>query len=757
MPHRTHLSQQPANNTAKKALFVVVAVCGLFSLFLAGSPAIFAADQDHADCSKQTSDPVTTLQSPAGRAVRQWYLDGTAAGNLGDIYDNRDRGHSQFNLKLFPQLRPFEYPQYLKDQKLDWGPQLYMQFPHVTVGNSSTSSGITVGSHPRRCMMSSKAMRILYHQYRHSHLYVYPEHRDHDIGHNGSPGYGDLFTANMPYVITSEGSSGSDQPFLQAIVLTLAAFRPEVKTRLVETGLLMPTVQMILRMSSKAVEQEKEYLTGKAHPSAFRREHLDPMKMVTMAHAVEADAIPPLVELSVVSEDRARIGVDQFDAGHAEAMFDTPGAISRVWRSSAGIRTMVLKATVTDANARGTTLHWCVLRGDPDRIRIEPLNEDSTQVRLTIRHHERMPIRPGDRLESNRVDIGVFAHNGGHYSAPSFVSFYTLDNEARTYREDGQPLEIDYEYGETTITPAGGRFHAASWLALLKLACDSSGGLPSSLIRAKLNDVEIPILRRAAEDLSPLAEEQTRLLDSLSIAKAISDKDRKKTVQRELDGVEDAIEAILTCRHDVLDDTTSIEERFQGIVEERLGDPRFYLDRAQQIKDASEHSAKGRASFHRGLNSLLESDIFSERDDGTHVLRPLLPGDAPAEQRLTKAQRARIGRFHAAILQDVLYPGILKAKFQPNFVSPYLSPPKRWRDVYHYTADGTPRGWTRYSSAGRSSFTPDGRLITEISSGGQPQSRYVQYTCRTDAKGRPSGVVWTQSSEEESKPASEQP
>jgi len=75
----------------------------------------------------------------------------------------------------------------------------------------------------------------------------YPEHRDHDVGLNGDGGgYGDVYPTNTPYLIASQGSSGSDQPFMRAIPFTLAAFRPEVKKKLVETGLLMPTIQMIL-------------------------------------------------------------------------------------------------------------------------------------------------------------------------------------------------------------------------------------------------------------------------------------------------------------------------------------------------------------------------------------------------------------------------------------------------------------------------------------------------------------------------------
>ena len=49
----------------------------------------------------------------------------------------------------------------------------------------------------------------------------------------------------------------------------LAAFRPEVKKKLTETGLLMPTIQMLWRSTNKQLKDPKEYLTGKAHPAVF--------------------------------------------------------------------------------------------------------------------------------------------------------------------------------------------------------------------------------------------------------------------------------------------------------------------------------------------------------------------------------------------------------------------------------------------------------------------------------------------------------
>ena len=162
--------------------------------------------------------------------LNRWYTEGTAAGNTGDFYDNRDGGHSRLNTDYyFPQLDRITYTDETR-KTLGWALQRRL-LEGVVFGNSSTSGHPNSGgSNPRLGYRSPEGLAFLYQQYRHNNLYVYPEHRDYDPGHNGrGGGYGDLYPTNTPYLIISQGSSGSDQLFLRAIASTLAALRPEVK------------------------------------------------------------------------------------------------------------------------------------------------------------------------------------------------------------------------------------------------------------------------------------------------------------------------------------------------------------------------------------------------------------------------------------------------------------------------------------------------------------------------------------------------
>jgi hypothetical protein len=229
-------------------------------------------------------------------------------------------------------------------------------------------------------------------------------------------------------------------------VATLAALRPEVKRDLAASGTLMPTLQMIFRTSNRPVAKPEDYLTGKAHPTAFEGSQVDAEKMVTLAHDIKPEVLPPMVQLKVLEEDVGVVGRDYFDVGPRERLFDTPCAIARIVKSTKYEHRMVVSAEGSkDIRKAPLTYHWAVLRGDETRIRIKKLNAEGSKVELIVPYHERRPIAPGNERESNRVDIGVFVHNGTYYSAPAFISLYTLDNEKRVYDEKHRIRSVDYD------------------------------------------------------------------------------------------------------------------------------------------------------------------------------------------------------------------------------------------------------------------------------------------------------------------------
>lgn len=384
-----------------------------------------------------------------GKLLNQWFAEGTAAGNVGDLYDNCDGDHSNMDYGQFPTLTRIEYDAELGKQT-GYGAQLtnlfFMPNMQGVIGNSSTAqtAGPAWRSNPRLAYTRGGGIEALLAQYVNNHLYFYPEHRDHDPGHNGEgDGYGDVYAANLPYVITSQGSSGSDRAFMDAVACTLAAFHPDVKKKLVEKKALMPAVQYIFRRSNKMVKTDEDYLSGVAHPTVFDSKELDVLRMIELAHSFTPESLPPLALLKVEKEEQPKLGVDYFDIGEREKLFDTPFVTARIWRSTQQQRTYTLSAKGIDFNNRPLTYHWKVLRGDESKIEIKPQG-DGSSAEVTLTWQGRAPILLDSKMESNRVDIGLLTHNGDHYSPPAFFCVNTLDNEAREYNDQGRIKSVTY-------------------------------------------------------------------------------------------------------------------------------------------------------------------------------------------------------------------------------------------------------------------------------------------------------------------------
>src|SRR5438552_77492 len=88
--------------------------------------------------------PITAAGGKVGELLRQWWKAGSAAGNVGDFYDNRDGSHSDLDMTPYPQLQKIIYtPEDVKLRR-HWAAQRVL-VPHVTFGNSSTSAPPQLG------------------------------------------------------------------------------------------------------------------------------------------------------------------------------------------------------------------------------------------------------------------------------------------------------------------------------------------------------------------------------------------------------------------------------------------------------------------------------------------------------------------------------------------------------------------------------------------------------------------------------------
>ena len=677
------------------------------------------------DLEKLREKPIATGGGKVGELLRQWWKEGTAAGNAGDFYDNRDGDHSPLNLSPYPQLSAIKYT--AEDVKLQkhWAGKGTIE-PHVTFGNSSTSAPAHLGgSNPRSYYVFPKGLAFLHKQYISNNIYIYPEHRDHDPGHNGKgDGYGDLYPTNTPYLMISQGSSGSDQPFMRMLPVVLASFRPEVKKKLTETGLLMPTIQMLWRSTNKHLKDPQEYLTGKAHPTVFEGSWVDDLAMVQKAHALELKALPPMVQLRAVEEDKATNGVDFIDLANSEVLADTPACIARIHRSKAHTRRLVVSAESSfDVNKGKLTYTWVVLRGDSEKIKIVPKKDDQSVAEITVAWHDRRPVSPGSPLESNRVDIGVFVHNGTYYSAPGFVTVCTLDREARTYSQSGKILDIAHGMGETEI-------RGINWTKLFWHVGNKESPVAQLLamenkaaFRELLDDG--PFFMNSFRPSSNRLKCEWPLLMQLKAAKEAAD--QKESAKKELDlgrqavtKGEKAINTALDAKEKALDDSPRhfLESRLSKLAR----DPLFTQTHADWLKER--RTAANEPRIKALWQKLVRFGIANDKE----ILTPLLPGKTLAEAKWTKFERAQLEAFHASLLAELAFPGMLQVEYRGNYVDQRLSVPREWRDVYRYDAKGEAIGWTRYSAAGVQTFNHEGLLVVEKDAQGRcVKARTVRY------------------------------
>ena len=505
---------------------------------------------------------------------------------------------------------------------------------------------------------------------------------------------------------------------MRAIPFTLAAFRPDVKKKLVEQGLLMPTVQMILRQTNRHITDPKDYLTGKAHPTVFEGSWVNDLKMVQMAHDITIDTIPPLVQLKVLEEKLAEAGKDFFELpGRSEQLVDTPAVIARIVRGPEQVRRLVVSAEDSfDVNQRPLKYHWFVLRGDEKRITIKPLNDAGSKVELRVPYHDRFLAGPVP-IESTRVDIGCFVHNGAYWSAPAFVTFHYLDNEDRTYDEQGRLREIAYGAGEVELS-------VANWNGLFDLLKQADAGLPRDLLLKDWKPDELPALHQAGEAYRTAS---TKHGEAQAKSKLASEARQK--ISPRLKMADDQFHAALKAHEQSGDDESlaalylAIEGYAKVDAERKAADVQVqqaqrdvneaaksleaivmpFRDRVRRVLDACKEDSTFFSKHQAAIDALAKDPARQAR---LALARKQYGSDQEPSTRFERRQRQR---FHAELLAGVLYPGIVTHAFRPNPVDPRLTTPKSWRDVYRLDWSG----WTRHEAGKTTDYHADGHIILD--------------------------------------------
>ena len=395
--------------------------------------------------STRISDYTNAYHGPAQAKIRAWMADETASGNFGDIYLNQDRGHSKLEVTNYPGLTPFFYEEAAKKEHIDTQ-QPRILFPNPVLGNCSMAmtEGPYWRSLPRAISVNPFFSQLSAQLFLNNQMWFYPAHKDY------TPATGDIFLANLTFIMVSQGSSFTDKPFLRAFAAALAAYQPKTKRLLKDHKLLVPTTSALFRYSLRTVKTPEDYFTGSAHPVVFNSKNIDVEKLAELAHSLTPEEVPPLPFLHVIQEQGCTNGVDYFEQQELpESFCPTPFNVSRIARN-VRMRDRKISIQADAISLQGkqqpVRFRWAVLQGDPGKIQIHPTTKDGSRVEITVTEHIAVPKQEkSDVFASTRIDIGCFAQGSGKYaSLPAIYSIYYLPNENRTYREDGQIQSVDY-------------------------------------------------------------------------------------------------------------------------------------------------------------------------------------------------------------------------------------------------------------------------------------------------------------------------
>lgn len=277
----------------------------------------------------------------------------------------------------------------------------------IVVANSSTAHQTSedYGSNTR----APDNYTVFWHTIRESWemglLQHFPEHQDYDNM--------DWFKINQPYIVTTQGSSGSEGNEVGRTFKIVYSLRPEVREWLIQNKRVGDVVSYLLRSNLFG-----GYLDPLCHrvccdtPRHYNQADID------LAHSITLDTIPPRIKISVISDSLGHIRDEYNQASTYTVRTNELAGFAR--HDQTPTRTIEVEISGDKPNL---DLHWIKSQGECDIVFQNP---QKTRATITIPLQSDFDVmkQNGETIFSNRVEVVIVAHDGTHYSSPVFVTEY---------------------------------------------------------------------------------------------------------------------------------------------------------------------------------------------------------------------------------------------------------------------------------------------------------------------------------------------
>ena len=263
----------------------------------------------------------------------------------------------------------------------------------------------------------------------------------------------DLFPANMPYQLVV--ASAADRTAAEAaIACATNAMVPKVREMFQRARVMAPVLQGLFRHCRPGVTNEADYLSARAHPTAWREGDFDRERIRNAAMMLLENSMPLLTMLTPVYEEfethpirRAEPFLDYPDP-RPETAFETLFGIGIVLRAPEKRRKFRFQARSWPVQNEKVSFVWKVIT--PQRwVSAKPFEGRGGFMAPKNGYAE---FAFDWTVVGRRMDILVCARYGeGPYGPPALISFFVVPNEKRTYDKSGFIEKIEYVKQDVVI------------------------------------------------------------------------------------------------------------------------------------------------------------------------------------------------------------------------------------------------------------------------------------------------------------------